>query len=216
MDNSLCAVINPFGESYPEKPSVPNILPAYKLIRDYIFSGGIFITCGGLPFTYYFDVTSGQEKELTTVIRNYPVSLRVTTQQGRPTIQVLGTTLLINHLIQRDFNMMTIMDDPSSGRIGPIPLQTYQKIQDKRFWNCGLTGSTLHIFRPIDPSVSPDAIPIVRTQIHGKEVFPVAFVKYGFGLFLHIWMNLSKGRKFEYKFTKEAVKGVLQNYSSYF
>lgn len=216
MDNSLCAVINPFGEAYPEKPSASNIFPAYGLIRDYIFFGGVFISCGGLPFTYYFDVISGLQHNTSAIVRNIPINIRLTMSQGRPQVQVLSTTLLVSNLIQRDFGIMTTMDDPSSGHVGPISLQIYQNSQDTQFWICSQVGNTFHEFRSINPSVSPAAIPIVHAQRFGQEIFPVAFVRYGFGLLLHIGLDLSPRRNAECNLAKEAVRGLLQNYLRYF
>lgn len=216
LDSSLCFTIDPFGESYPEKPSATNILPGYELIRDYIFFGGVFITCGGLPFTYYHDVNTGNQNNVSTVVRNYTVGARFVIRQGRPQIQFLGTTLLVNNLIQKDFNVMTTMDDPTRNLVGPIPSQIYQNTQDVQLWKCVQVGNVYNIFRPMDPLASPAAIPIVRAQIGGREVYPVSFVRYGFGLLLHIGLDLSQGRNAECHFAREAIRAFLRNPQPFF
>ena len=149
-------------------------------------------------------------------MRFYPVAFRFVTVQGAPQIQILGTTLLINNLVQRDFGLMTLMDDPTSGRVGPFSSQIYQNASDKQFWNCSKTGSILNVFRPIDPINSHNAVPVIRTQVSGNEVYPVTFIKHGFGILLHIGLDLSAGRRSECDFAKEAVQALLQNYPSYF
>jgi hypothetical protein len=217
LDNSLCCVINPFGEAYPEKPFNTTTLPAYELIRDYVFSGGVFISCGGLPFTYYFDVTVGPPlKNTSTVVSNIPVAIRLVNQGGMPQFQVLGTTLLINNLVEKDFGIKTVMDDPVLNRLGPTSVQIYQCPQDSKLLKCTRILKTFNVFRPTDPTGSISAIPIIRAQMYGREVFPVAFVRYGFGIFLHIGLNLSEGQKGEFTLAKEVVKGLLSNYSRFF
>jgi len=216
LDNSLSCVINPFGESYPEKPSASNILPGYELMRDYIFSGGAFVSCGGMPFTYYHDVITGRQINVSTVVPNYPIALRLVMMHGKPQVQLLSTTLLVNNLIQRDYDVMVAMDDPSSNLVGPIPVQIYQNPPDRHFWNCIHAGNTLHAFRPIDPAVSPTAIAVVRAQRGGQEVYPVAFVRYGFGIFMHIGLDLSQGRNTELDFARDVIRGFLQNFQAYF
>lgn len=217
LDNSMCCVINPFGEAYPEKITAPNTLPAYELVKEYIFLGGVFVSCGGMPFAYYFDVVAGGNlKNTSTILPNYPLAFRFVTVQGTPQIQVLGTTLLMNNLAQRDFGAMPLMDDPASNRIGPFPLPIFQNSSDTRFWNCKQLGNTLCVFRPMDSLTSLGAIPVVRAQILGRDVFPVAFVRYGFGILYHIGLDLDTGRNSEHIFSRKAVSGLLQNYLKYF
>jgi len=217
IDNSLSCVINPFGEEYPEKITVPNTLPAYELIKDYVFFGGIFINCGGMPLTYFFDVNSGRGLNNTsTVLNNYPLAFQITSVAGVPQIQVLGTTLLINNLCQKDYGLMPLMDDPNSGRVGPFAAQVYQNPADTQFWNYTGTNRTLMVFRPTDPLASVNAVPIIRIIVSGREFYPVSFVRYGFGIFFNIGLDLNAGRTNECIFAKESIKSLLQNYAAYF
>jgi len=216
IDNSLCCVVNPFGEAYPEKSTAPAVLPGYELIREYIFFGGVFITCGGMPFTYYFDANSGGPLvDTNKVLQNYPVAVRMVTVNGIPQIQVLGTTLLINNLIQKDFDTMPLMDDPATNRVGPFMSPIYQNAADRQFWACNTTNVSLNVFRPMDPAISRHVIPVVRTLVSGREVYPVSFARYGFGAIFHIGLDLSLGKQREVNFAKEAVYGFLQNYNRY-
>lgn len=217
IDNSLSCVINPFGEAYPEKTTVPGTLPAYELIKDYVFFGGIFVNCGGMPLTYFFNVDSGGGLSNTsTVVNNYPVAFQISNTTGVPQIQVLGTTLLVNNLCQKDFGIMPLMDDPLSGRVGPFASTLYQNPLDTHFWNYAGANQTLMVFRPIDPISSVIVIPIIRTAVSGREFYPVSFVRYGFGIFFNLGLDLNSGRNSECTFAKEAVKNLLQNYAAYF
>jgi hypothetical protein len=217
LDNSLACVINAFGEAYPEKTSAPGTFPAYELIKDYIFFGGIFVNCGGMPLTYFFDVNrAGPLTNTSTVLNNYPVAFRISiAPSGIPQIQVLGTTLLINNLCQKDFGIMPLMDDPPR-RVGPFSSPLYQTTADKQFWNYTGVNQTLMIFRPIDPQVSGSSIPIIRTTVSGREFYPISFVRYGFGIFFDISLDLNVGRKSECNFAKNSVKNLLSNYAAFF
>ena len=73
-----------------------------------------------------------------------------------------------------------------------------------QFWKCVHAGKVYNVFRPIDPLASPAAIPIIRAQIGGREVYPVSFVRYGFGLLSHIGLDLSQGRNAECRFARDA------------
>ena len=217
LDNSLACVINPFGETYPEKTSVPGTLPAYELIKDYVFFGGVFVNCGGMPLTYFFDVNSGGPLTNTsTVLNNYPTGFRISiAPTGVPQIQVLATTLLINNLCQKDFGIMPLMDDPP-GRVGSFASPLYQRTEDKQFWNCSGANQTLMVFRPVDPQASGSPIPIIRTTVSGREFYPVSFSRYGFGVFFNIGLDLNVGRKSECHFAKDSVKNLLHNYAAFF
>jgi HEPN domain-containing protein len=218
LDNSLSCVINPFGEAYPEKTTVPSTLPAYELIKDYVFFGGIFVNCGGMPLTYFFDVTSGGPLNNTsTVLNNYPVGVQISTAaNGLPQLQILATTVLVNNLCRKDLGIMPLMDDPKSGRVGPFASQLHQTVADRKFWNYTEAVPMLMVFRPIDPQASPNAVPVMRTTVSGMEFYPISFVRYGFGIFFSIGLDLNVGRNSECSFAKDSVKNLLQNYRAYF
>lgn len=53
-------VINPFGEVYPEE-DVSRHSSAYKL-RDFVYSGGVYVNVSGNPFWYKFDTRVGKHE----------------------------------------------------------------------------------------------------------------------------------------------------------
>src|SRR5438105_1384172 len=59
-NGSFSVVINPFGEAYPELGNGEGV--GFKTIASYIRDGGIFINSGGQPFTYSWDVHTGNSQ----------------------------------------------------------------------------------------------------------------------------------------------------------
>jgi hypothetical protein len=210
INNSYSIVINPFGESYPEKPNTLEDTPAFNLICDYIFNGGVFITAGGLPFTYYWDVNSGTQISANTVVPNYPTQII----WNGPQIEVRETTLLLNNLLEKKFNIMTTMDDPNQNHVGPISIIIRQNREDMTYWHCNSLENSFIEFRSIDPQRSSSAVPVIRATRYGNEVWPVAFVRYGYGFLMHIGLDLINQN--ECSFAISVLKGLITNYQSYF
>ncbi len=215
MDNSYGIVVNPFGESYPEKPTTSSRTPAFKLICDYIFNGGIFLSSGGLPFTYYWDVQTGSQVNANIVVPNVPTHILWNTHQGIPQFQVRTTSLLLNNLLQITFNVMTTMDETTPGRTGPTNVTLFQNSNDTAYWRCPLVNTNVNEFRSISPQRSSNAVPIVRAIRHGSEVWPVSFVKYGYGVLLHVGVDLISGNITESELALKVVEGVVSNYLVY-
>ena len=65
-NGSFSVVINPFGEAYPELGNGEGV--GFKTIASYIRDGGIFINSGGQPFTYSWDVNTGNSQLLVNFI----------------------------------------------------------------------------------------------------------------------------------------------------
>lgn len=218
FSNAYTVVINPFGEAHPELLSTANILPGYQRIKSYIYSGGVFVTAGGHPFTYLFDVVTGKVENGSTFVPNVPVSVRFAPGQDRKIdVSVTSTTLLANNLLEQDFNVETTWDDPAKRQAGPYSCQIFQSPENREFWDSDISGQRVDEFRSFDPSVAGSPIAILRARRLGKEVYPVAFVRYGFGLLLHIGLALTKGKAKEFDVAVSAVtEGVLKNFDKYF
>jgi hypothetical protein len=218
ISNAHAVVINPFGEVHPELLSTTNILPGYQRIKSYIYSGGVFVTAGGHPFTYLFDVMSGKVENASTFVPNVPMSVRLTAKgDGKIDVSVTGTTVLVNNLLEQDFNVETTWDDPAKGQAGPYSCQVFQTPEDRRFWDSDLSGQQIDEFRSFDPSVTGSPIAILRAHRFGNEVYPVAFVRHGFGLLLHIGLALTQGKAKEFDLAVSAVvEGFLKNFDTYF
>lgn len=212
IDNSFGIIINPFGESYPEKPSSSLQTPAFDSICDYIFNGGIFVTAGGLPFTYCWDVQSGNQRNTRLVVPNVATHLTVGQLRGSPQLRVHGTTMLLDNLIEIKFNIMTTMDEPRLGRLGPVNVTLLQNQSDKIYWDCPYVNSNVNEFRSLNPARSDQAIPILRAIRHGIEVWPIAFVKHGFGILLHMGIDLAAGNTFESEVVTSIINEIVSKY----
>jgi len=129
-------VINPFGECYPELPSAPDVTPGYQMIKDYIYSGGVFVTAGGNPFHYLFNVLEGKRYDTSTVIPNVPISLRpVPDKTGNVVIEVQTTALLSNMFLSRDFGVSTTITLRNEHR-ADYPVDAFQSPEDRQYWDC--------------------------------------------------------------------------------
>lgn len=218
MNNRYLAVINPFGETYPELPSTAGVLPGYQMIRDYVYSGGAFVTAGGHPFAYLFDVMRGIREDTSTFIRDIPVSIRlIPAQDGRIKVDMVGTTVVLKTLLRQEFGVETTWDEPTKNQQGPALCEIFQKQEDKEYWDFAIEGLSLHEYRSFDPASGGYPIPVLRAKRLTKEVYPIAFVRYGFGLLLHIGLALNREKTTEFNIAVNAVsKGLLENFNKYF
>mgnify|MGYP001590149593 FL=1 len=74
----------------------------------------------------------------------------------------------------------------------------------------------LRVFRSLDPGNSRQLIPILRTKLAGKEVFPIGFVPYGYGLLFHIGLTLDMRCEREFDIATAAViDGLVNNFKNY-
>ena len=219
MDARYLVVVNPFGETYPELPSTAGILPGFQMIRDYIYSGGAFVTAGGHPFSYLFDVMKGTAYDTSTLIRDIPVSITATpSQDGKINLNVLRTTLAVKTLLQQHFGVETTWDEPAKNQEGPVLCEVFQNQGDDKYWNSGPAKlPPLNEFRSFESAHGGHPVGVLRaTRLGVKEVYPIGFVRYGFGLLLHIGLALNKGRRTEFNVAADAVsKGLLERLQSY-
>jgi hypothetical protein len=210
-------ILNPFGEAYPELPSATGATPGYQMVKDYIYAGGVFITAGGNPFHYLFSVYEGQRHDTSTVIPNVPMSpRRVPDEQGNVVIEVQTTALLSDMFLTRDFGVGTTIT-PRDEHRKDYPVDAFQQPEDKKYWDCQVDVSQIRVFRSLYPPASGKPIPVLRAILSGEEVFPIAFVRYGFGFLLHIGLALTSDAAREFEVASKAVReGLIENFENYF
>lgn len=207
-------VVNPFGEAYPDLPASRNILPGYTQIRNFISNGGVFVTAGGHPFTYYYDITTGTQTDIFKVVRNVIRAMpSLGFVQNQPVVSIPTTNVIPDNLLSIDFDSETTWD---TGRGGGTPMTLYRRPQAGKFGSFTLSEQ-LNEFRAIDSQRSPKAIPVV----HGRrsdniEVYPAALIPRGLGLLYHLGLDLSRGKTREFEFARSAVEALCQNFGSYF
>jgi len=209
-------IINPFGECYPEFLAGPNRYPGYDMIKDYIYSGGAFVTAGGNPFHYSFDVSKGERKDTSTVVPAVPIDVTsAPDKEGNLRLTVNRTTLLFNMIFPRDFGAVTTMD-LSNEQKGPWSVNLFQSEEDRKYWDCNMELNRLRVFRSLNPKNSRQLIAIMRARLAGKEVFPVGFVPYGHGLLFHIGLTLDLRGEREFDIATAAVTdGLINNFKNY-
>lgn len=208
-------VMNPFGEAFPDLPASRNVLPGYTQIRNFISNGGVFVTAGGHPFTYYYDVTTGKQTDVFKAVRNViraTPSVRVV--QNQAVISIPTTNVIADNLLSIDFDCETTWD--TTGRGGATPMTPHREPPDGKLSNFALPPQ-LNEFRAIDPLRSPAAVPVIRgTRSDKMQVYPAAVIPRQLGLLYHLGLDLSRGRTIEFDFARNAVEALCQNLGSYF
>jgi hypothetical protein len=205
-------VINPFGEAYPEISSNPLTLPAFTMICDYIFSGGIFVTAGGQPFYYYFDVISGEKKETIKSIPNVPYSFHLFPENEITKLGITTVSLIPDTLARRAFDIITTMglkDDQKT----PFETVLFQEQIDREKYIHIKTVEKYKVFRAVLPKEKLDVIPICRAKLGTELCYPVALIKFGQGYLLHFGFSLKEPAENEFTFITEIVeKMVIKDY----
>ena len=143
-NSALSIILNPFGEAYPELGNAEGV--AFRTIVSYIRDGGIFVNSGGQPFTYSWDVNSGNSRLL---VRFIPALSDVQTNyvDGIPVLQIKEGLRVSSEalLLKRYFGLVTEWDNPSNNILGPKETDIeFDKIvgQDK-------PGTKAKVYRPV-------------------------------------------------------------------
>ena len=161
IDSSYDAILNPFGETYPEENYASHT--TYLRILNYITNGGLFVNVAGFPFFYYWNHDVGRSE---TVIRpSYVIN--------PATGQIIGFYSFNDTVLYRDF--MISLDGRS-----PTEVTIFQTDEDKRragdLLSLGITRVTQ--FRAVIPG-NTYIVPLVRAE--NEQVYPIAAVKHGNG-----------------------------------
>jgi hypothetical protein len=170
IDISFDAIVNPFGENYPEENNESKT--TYNRILTYIRSGGVFVNVAGFPFFYYWDHEQGINVPVARVKQLY------IPDRGLLSFIHFDDTLLYN-----DFGISVDSRSPTGVTI-------YQEDEDRVF-----VGNLLELgiekvtqFRAVI-SGSPNTIPLVRAE-EGR-IYPLAAIQYGNGHLLLSGLQLS-------------------------
>ena len=214
LTNRYSLVVNPFGEAYPDLTVSRTVLPGYNQILNYMGNGGVFVTAGGHPFTYYYDVVSGRQtdvkKVIPNVLRGPPIS---TVVQGQPRVSIPVSNVISDNLLNIDFDCETTWD---VGLGGPMTAVPRQDASDLKYGHYALPPQ-LEEYRAIDPMKSSRAKPVVRGQrSDGSQVHLASLVPYGLGYLLHFGLNLSRGKTSEFDLASKGVELACRNYLQYF
>lgn len=203
LEPHLGVVVNPFGEAYPERPIGSVIRPGYQMIKDYVFAGGVFVTAGGSPFHYSFDVETGEHSDTSVVVAN----VRLPSGTG-PWTQVE------RQFIKMDFGVNVTMTDTPDHK-APCGVDGFQFDMDRRYWDCRIDISQITMFRALLPRLGGRSTPVVRATVASEEVYLVGFVRYGAGLLMHIGLEIEAEKEFAVA-TAAVTEGLVKNFEHYF
>jgi hypothetical protein len=208
LSPTYSVVINPFGEAYPEISSNPLTLPAFTKICDYIFSGGIFVTAGGQPFYYYFDVISGEKYETIKSIPNVPYSFHLFPENDITKLGITTVSLIPDTLAKRAFDINTTMGLNDEQKT-PFETVLFQEPIDKEKYTLLQTVEKYKVFRALLPKEKLDVIPICRANLGTELCYPVALIKYGQGYLLHFGFSLKEPAEKEFSVITEIVEKMV-------
>lgn len=197
-------VINPFGETYPERGTGEG--EAFVTIREFIRNGGIFINTAGNAFTYYWDVREG---ERGIVVDSVPTVTGVQLEQrdGKPYVVLLGTHVIRPEalVLWRRFRVTTAWDMPDKNLVG-----SQESLLEYVGFRC--EGSKekckANLFRPLLARDDIKIIPFARVDHpYWGLVYPLAAVAHGRGFLIPVGLSLNEKREYDLllKMAKELV-----------
>jgi hypothetical protein len=170
IDTCFDAIINPFGETFPEENWQTK--KSYRRILEYIKNGGLFVNVAGYPFFYYWDHVQG---------RSLPT--------GRPKAYLNPADQSIIHVIHFDDTLLysdfSVLLDFSN----PRQVTIRQQEEDIRYVGDLLSLGITMIpeFRAVLAG-NPNVVPLLR--VDGIDIYPLAAVKSGDGNLLISGLDL--------------------------
>jgi hypothetical protein len=195
-NNIFSIVVNPFGESYPESGNAEGI--SFRTIASYIRDGGIFVNSGGQPFTYSWDVNTGNSQALITFI---PALNGIQTNHldGNPALQIKESLRIPSEalLLKKCFSLETEWDDPTNNIVGPQEAE----IEFDKLLGQDTPKTKAKVYRPVR-KLSQGVIPLARCSNslwnnNYDNIYPVVAVKFGRGYLIHTGMSLEEGREYK-------------------
>ncbi len=164
LTDKYIAVINPFGEEYPECDL--NTLPTFKKISTYIEKGGIFVCAGGIPFWYAWLTPKNAElKERVTIFDQRDAIIKGFKLVNKDRVQIEYVVPFNSGIYGKIyFHGDVVGGDPQDSTIQGV--EEYKTIlSNKKFSARVFRPTTRNMFRPI--------IPILRTNYLGETAFPL-------------------------------------------
>ena len=189
ITNGYTVVINPFGEVYPEIDTTKKVI--FRIIEDYIFTGGIFVCAGGFPLFYGWDVNKGKKFPLVEGEIYFPTKIgshddAVYVEEMKKLLPFSGS------LLWKEFHAKTTGDTDKHS--GPYPLDVTQNKEDIN--NFGVLtdfGENKKVleYRALTEKAK-DCIPLLRGNMpEFGEVYPIAAIPHGSGYLLTHGMDIA-------------------------
>jgi len=187
ISNRFALILNPFGESYPEKDFRERIV--FDIIKNYVADGGLFVTTGGFAFFYGWDVNPNVQGDRARPILDERVVLPFLVRLGEQNTFVVEQFRVglpfSGSLLWKQLGAQTTSDTPNHS--GPYEEQVYQTTEDQNIvGNLVDVGGSNRIqeFRALTPS-SANCVPLLRLRRPDfGEVYPIAALRHGRGYFI--------------------------------
>ena len=193
INNSFIAIINPYGEFYPEE----NLLykTTFNSIKEYVAKGGIFVSTAGLAFWYAWNRET--ERHPSTAKEVYFYQGKMNQHQLiflEPAFSTLPNNSLTDTLTYEKLGLLT------TGFKRPIRTRVYQDSKDigvcGDIKNIGGTDEIFEFRATREPT--QDFVPLLRAKVpdpnspSGKvEVYPLAYVPDKKGKFIFTGMHMN-------------------------
>lgn len=170
IDTSYDAILNPFGETYPEENYESKT--TYLRILNYISMGGLFVNVAGFPFFYYWN----HERAESIPMARRRLILNPSTGQIASFIHFSDTPAY------RDFRIS--LDSRS-----PTEVTISQTNEDRRYVGDLLSLGIERVtqFRAVIPG-NPQITPLIRAE-EGR-IYPLAAVKHESGYLMISGLDL--------------------------
>lgn len=189
LEDDLAVLVNPFGESYPERDSIKR--PCYRRILSFVEDGGLLLASAGLPFFAAWDSIHGGDVELSDSHAYLPSRLAISGNMAVPS-EWKKLIALEGSISSRDFGVFTTLDD--GGFTEPLAREVRQAPSaPSEIGSIGGLPGSYQIFRAAK-NVPTGATPILAAA-HPTlgEVYPAVIVPKGRGEILLTGLNLDDG-----------------------
>ena len=192
ISNEYAMIINPFGEAYPENDV--ELRPIFSKIKDYVWSGGVFVSAGGFAFFYAWNVRNGQTVPISESRTLIPSAIAVHQPTGQLVVQQYRSALeFTGTLLWKELGALTTGGESFN-------MQIRQNCSDRnKVGNLRVVGgsSIVQEFRGLRDETR-NIVPLLRgDRPDFGNVYPIAAIKYGYGYFLICGMNLVTNVEFE-------------------
>jgi hypothetical protein len=185
LDEHFAAVIDPFGETYPEYDTTTR--PCFGRILSFIENGGLLVTSAGLPFYAAWDHKEGRDTEITDT-QGYLIAQPPAPQ---PAGVVLAYRLVViaGTIPAKVFGIVPTINDGGVDEPLPLLMNRAPGAPTELVLPQGLPMQ-LPIFRP-SRVLPPGATPILTaTRPAVGEVYPMLLVSKSRGQVLVSGLNL--------------------------
>jgi len=192
-------VVNPFGETIPEKKNGANV--GFDTICEYVRNGGIFVNVAGHPFIYGWNVTNGKAETIIPPIPSI-AGIRVRPEAGYLKVEAMGAMNFPSQALPltRIFHLAAAWDIPPNIS-GPQEVDVRPCVKDFMEQK----GSRVKIFRPFKPT--KDIIPLLETETpYWGKVCPAVAARYGRGALVCFGLSLDGER--EYKIALDIIERI--------